>query len=312
MGAYILRRLLVAIPLLLVVSIVVFLLMQLTPGDPAVLMLGQDATPQSIAQLRNQFGLDLPLPQQYLLFLENLLRGDLGRSFGTRLSVAGELARTWPATLELAVAAMAIALAVGLPLGVITAVGRGGVLDQITRVVVLVTVSMPIFWSGLLLIYYFSVQLGWLPTSGRGDGTVESELSHLILPAVSLSTFSLAVIVRLMRSSMLDVLGEDYIRTARSKGLRTWTVILRHGMKNALIPVVTVAGLQFGQLLAGAALTETVFNWPGVGRLVVTAVFSRDYPTIRGAVLLIATTFIIVNLLVDLVYAFLDPRIRYS
>lgn len=312
MGAYILRRLLVAIPLLLVVSIVAFLLMQLTPGDPAVLMLGQDATPQSIAQLRHQFGLDLPLPQQYLLFVENLLRGDLGRSFGTQLSVTGELARTWPATFELAVAAMLIALAVGLPLGVLTAVARGSVFDQLTRIVVLVSVSMPIFWSGLLLIYYFSVQLGWLPTSGRGDGSVASELSHLLLPAISLSTFSLAVIVRLMRSSMLDVLGEDYMRTARSKGLRGSTVVLRHGMKNALIPVVTVAGLQFGQLLAGAALTETVFNWPGVGRLVVTAVFSRDYPTIRGAVLLIATTFIVVNLLVDLVYAFLDPRIRYS
>jgi peptide/nickel transport system permease protein len=312
MGAYILRRVLVAIPLLLVVSVVVFLLMQLTPGDPAVLMLGQDATPDAIAQLRHQFGLDLPLPQQYLLFLGNLLRGDLGRSFGTHLSVAGELARTWPATFELAVAAMVIALVVGLPVGVVTAVGRGGVFDQVTRVVVLVSVSMPIFWSGLLLIYYFSVGLGWLPTSGRGNGTLESELAHLVLPAASLATFSLAVIVRLTRSSMLDVLGEDYMRTARSKGLRTRTVIVRHGLKNALIPVVTVAGLQFGQLLAGAALTETVFNWPGVGRLVVTAVFSRDYPTIRGAVLLIAATFIIVNLVVDLTYAFLDPRIRYS
>lgn len=307
-----LRRLLVSIPLLLFVSIVVFLLMELTPGDPAVLMLGQDATPGSIAELRKQFGLDLPLPQQYLLFLGNLLHGDLGRSFVTHLSVGGELARTWPATFELSVAAMLIALIVGLPLGIVTAVRRGGVFDQITRVTVLMTVSMPIFWSGLLLIYYFSVQLGWLPTSGRGDGTVSSELLHLVLPAVSLSTFSLAVIVRLMRSSMLDVLGEDYMRTARSKGLRTSTVIVRHGMKNALIPVVTVAGLQFGQLLAGAALTETVFNWPGVGRLVVTAVFSRDYPMIRGAILLIAATFIFVNLLVDLVYAFLDPRIRYA
>jgi len=308
----VLRRLLVSIPLLLFVSIVVFLLMELTPGDPAVLMLGQDATPGSIAELRKQFGLDLPLPQQYLLFLGNLLHGDLGRSFVTHLSVGGELARTWPATFELSVAAMLIALIVGLPLGIVTAVRRGGVFDQITRVTVLMTVSMPIFWSGLLLIYYFSVQLGWLPTSGRGDGTVSSELLHLVLPAVSLSTFSLAVIVRLMRSSMLDVLGEDYMRTARSKGLRTSTVIVRHGMKNALIPVVTVAGLQFGQLLAGAALTETVFNWPGVGRLVVTAVFSRDYPMIRGAILLIAATFIFVNLLVDLVYAFLDPRIRYA
>jgi peptide/nickel transport system permease protein/oligopeptide transport system permease protein len=201
---------------------------------------------------------------------------------------------------------MLIALMLGLPLGVITAVRRGGWLDQITRIVVLIAVSMPIFWSGLLLIYYFAVQLRWLPTSGAGTP------AHLVLPAVSLSTFSLAVIVRLTRSSMIDVLGEDYVRTARAKGLRERVVVVRHALKNALIPVVTIAGLQFGQLLAGAALTETVFNWPGLGRLVVTAVFARDYPMIRGAILLIAVTFILVNLAVDLIYVFLDPRIRHA
>jgi peptide/nickel transport system permease protein len=306
MIVYILRRLVISVPLLLVVTIAVFLLMELTPGDPAVLMLGQDATPQSIEALRIQFGLDRPLPEQYLRFLGSLLQGDLGRSFVTHLPVTAEIGRTWPATLQLAVAAMAIALAVGLPLGVITAVKRGGWLDQIARVVVLVSVSMPIFWSGLLLIYYFAVQLRWLPTSGAGT------LAHLVLPAVSLSTFSLAVIVRLTRSSMIDVLGEDYVRTARAKGLRDFVVVVRHGLKNALIPVVTIAGLQFGQLLAGAVLTETVFNWPGLGRLTVTAVFARDYPMIRGAILVIAATFIVVNLLVDVVYAFLDPRIRHA
>jgi peptide/nickel transport system permease protein/oligopeptide transport system permease protein len=304
MITYILRRLLVSIPLLIVVTVAVFLLMQFTPGDPAVLMLGQDATPQAIEALHIEFGLDRPLPEQYLIFLAGLLHGDLGRSFVTHLPVAGEIARTWPATLQLAVAAMAIALVLGLPLGVFTAVKRGGFFDQVTRVIVLVSVSMPIFWSGLLLIYLFAVQLHWLPTSGAGT------LAHLVLPSVSLSTFSLAVIVRLTRSSMIDVLGEDYVRTARAKGLRDLVVVVRHGLKNALIPVVTIAGLQFGQLLAGAVLTETVFNWPGLGRLTVTAVFARDYPTIRGAILVIAVTFILVNLLVDLLYVFLDPRLR--
>ena len=306
MIVYVLRRLVIAIPLLLVVTVAVFLIMELTPGDPAVLMLGQDATPQSIEALRIQFGLDRPLPEQYLRFLLNLIQGDLGRSFVTHLPVSGELARTWPATLQLAVAAMAIALVVGLPLGVVTAVKRGGWIDQITRVIVLISVSMPIFWSGLLLIYLFAVQLRWLPTSGAGS------LANLVLPSISLSTFSLAVIVRLTRSSMIDVMGEDYVRTARAKGLRDLVVIVRHGLKNALIPVVTIAGLQFGQLLAGAVLTETVFNWPGLGRLTVTAVFARDYPMIRGAILVVAATFILVNLFVDLVYAFLDPRIRHA
>jgi peptide/nickel transport system permease protein/oligopeptide transport system permease protein len=306
MIVYVLRRVVIAIPLLLVVTVAVFLLMELTPGDPAVLMLGQDATSESIEALRIQFGLDRPLPEQYLRFLANLVRGDLGRSFVTHLPVSAEIARTWPATLQLAVAAMAIALVVGLPLGVITAVKRGGLVDQLTRVVVLVSVSMPIFWSGLLLIYWFAVQLRWLPTSGAGS------LAHLVLPSVSLSTFSLAVIVRLTRSSMIDVMSEDYVRTARAKGLRDLVVIVRHGLKNALIPVVTIAGLQFGQLLAGAVLTETVFNWPGLGRLTVTAVFARDYPMIRGAILVVAVTFILVNLLVDLLYAFLDPRIRHA
>jgi peptide/nickel transport system permease protein/oligopeptide transport system permease protein len=306
MIVYVLRRLIIAVPLLLVVTVAVFLLMSLTPGDPAVLMLGQDATPQAIKELQAQYGTDRPLPEQYLRFLMNLARGDLGRSFVTHLPVSSELARTWPATFQLAVAAMGFALLLGLPLGVLTAVKRGGWLDQITRIVVLISVSMPIFWSGLLLIYWFAVQLRWFPTSGAGTPL------HLVLPALSLSTFSLAVIVRLTRSSMIDVLSEDYVRTARAKGLRDRVVIIRHALKNALIPVVTIAGLQFGQLLAGAALTETVFNWPGLGRLVVTAVFARDYPMIRGAILVIAATFIIVNLLVDLAYAFLDPRIRHA
>lgn len=303
---YVIRRLLVAIPLLLVVSIVVFLLMAATPGDPAVLMAGMEATPENVLKLRTQFGLDRPLPQQYLVFLQNIFRGDLGRSYATYLPVTDELGRAWPATIELATAAMAISLAIGLPVGIITAVRRGGWIDQIVRIIVLLSVSMPIFWLGLLFIYAFAVQLGWFPTSGRGT------LAHLVLPSVSLATFSLAMIVRLTRSSMVEVLSEDYVRTARAKGLNAWAVVIRHGLANALIPVVTIVGLQFGQLLAGAVLTETVFNWPGLGRLLVTAVFARDYPTIRAAILLIAAMFIIVNLLVDMLYAALDPRIRFA
>jgi peptide/nickel transport system permease protein/oligopeptide transport system permease protein len=303
---YALRRTLVAIPLLLVVSLVVFLLMQLTPGDPARLMLGQDATPDGIRQLREQFGLDLPLPQQYALFLSNLFRGDLGRSYQTHLSVGAMLWQAWPNTLVLAIAAILIALVIGMPAGVITAVRRGSVLDHGTRLFLLLAVSMPVFWLGPLLIYFFSLHLGWFPTSGTGTP------QHLVLPAVSLATFSLAVIIRLTRSSMIETLHQDYVRTARAKGLPQTLVVARHALGNSLIPVLTIAGLQFGQLLAGAALTETVFDWPGLGRLVVTAVFNRDYPTIRGAILLIAATFILVNLIVDLTYAALDPRIRYS
>ena len=303
---YIIRRLLVSIPLLVFVTIVVFLLMSASPGDPAVLMLGQEATPENVARLHAQLGLDRSLFEQYVIFLMGVARGDLGQSFFTRLPVAGELARAWPATLELSLAAMTIALVVGIPVGILSAVGRGKWFDQIVRVVVLISVSMPIFWLGLLLIYLFAVELRWLPSTGRGTP------AQLVLPAISLSTFTLATIVRLTRSSMIESLAEDYMRTARAKGLAERVVVVRHGLKNALIPVVTIVGLQFGQLLAGAALTETVFNWPGLGRLLVTAVFSRDLPMIRGAILLIATIFILSNLLIDVLYTALDPRIRIA
>lgn len=306
MVPYIVRRLLISIPLLAFVSIVVFLLLAATPGDPAALMLGQEATPENVRRLRAELGLDRSLVEQYVIFIRNLATGDLGRSFYTHLSVGGELARAWPATLELSLAAMAIALLIGIPIGVVSAVRRGGYFDQIVRVLVLVSVSMPIYWLGLLLVYLFAVELRWLPSTGRGSP------QQLVLPAISLATFTVAAIVRLTRSSMMEALAEDYIRTARAKGLRERIVVVRHGLKNALIPVVTIVGLQFGQLLAGAALTETVFNWPGLGRLLVTAVFSRDFPMIRGAILLIAALFIVSNLIIDLLYAALDPRIRES
>jgi ABC-type dipeptide/oligopeptide/nickel transport system permease component len=303
---FIARRVLISIPLLIAVSFLAFLLMQLTPGDPARLMLGQDATPELIAQLTERLGLDRSLPEQYLRFLGNLFQGDLGRSFSTNLPVADELARTWPATLQLAVGAIILALVVGIPLGILSAVLEGSWFDYLTKVLVLASFSMPIYWLGLLFIYLFAVQLAWLPTSGSGTPL------HLVLPTVSLAIWSMAAVVRMTRASMLEVLTEDYIRTARAKGLRESALLVRHALRPALNPVVTLAGLQFGQLMAGAVLTETVFSWPGVGRLMVVAVFARDYPMIRGIVLLVAATFILVNLIVDILYAVLDPRIRYS
>lgn len=306
MLTYIARRLLIAVPLLVAVSFVAFLLMHLTPGDPAALMLGQDATPELVEELRGRMGLDRPLHEQYALFVWNLLQGDLGRSFSTGVSVADELARTWPATLQLAVGAILLALVVGIPLGVLGAVFHGTWFDYVIKVFVLASFSMPIYWLGLLLIYLFALQLGWFPTSGSGTPL------HLVLPTVSLAIWSLAAVVRMTRASMLEVLTEDYIRTARSKGLSEFAILSRHALRPSLNPVLTLAGLQFGQLMAGAVLTETVFSWPGVGRLMVVAVFARDYPTIRGIVLVVAVTFILVNLLVDILYGVLDPRIRHS
>lgn len=306
MPTYIARRLLVAVPLLLAVSFLAFMLMHLTPGDPAELMLGQDATPELIAEVRAQMGLDRPLLEQYATFLANLFQGDLGHSFSTGLSVGSELARTWPATLQLAVGAVALALVVGIPLGVLGALFRGTWFDYFIKVFVLAAFSMPIYWLGLLLIYVFALQLSWLPTSGSGTP------QHLVLPTISLAIWSLAAIVRMTRASMIEVLTEDYIRTAGAKGLSKVAILGRHALRPSLNPVLTLAGLQFGQLMAGAVLTETVFSWPGLGRQMVVAVFARDYPTIRGIVLVVAATFILVNLLVDILYGVLDPRIRHS
>jgi peptide/nickel transport system permease protein/oligopeptide transport system permease protein len=306
MLTYAIRRVLITLPLLLVLAGVSMFVLQLAPGDPAQLMLGQNATDEAIAELRSRWGLDRTLIEQYFLFLSNILQGDLGRSFQTHEPVTHELARTWVNTVQLAVAAMAISIVVGLPIGILTALKRQAWLDQVVRVLILLSVSMPIYWLGLLLIYFFALQLDWFPTSGMGGP------EHIVLPAVSLATFSIAVIVRMTRSSMLEVMSQDYIRTARAKGLGRWRVVVSHALKNALNPVVTMAGLQFGTLLGGAVLTETIFDWPGLGRLLIVALFARDYPIVQGAILLIAVTFIVVNLLVDLIYGWLDPRIRYT
>ena len=306
MISYIVRRLLLAIPVLLGVVTLVFLALRLIPGDPALVMAGEAAPQEVVARIRTQLGLDRPLTVQYGIYIWNLLRGDLGQSARTRRPVTQELGFRLPATLELASASMAIAILLGLTAGIISATRQYSVLDYGTMVGALMGISIPVFWFGLMAMWIFSVQLGWFPVGGRGT------LRHLVLPAITLGAMATGMIARMTRSSMLEVLRQDYIRTGMAKGLTERAVNLRHALRNALIPVVTVVGLQFGGLLAGSVLTETVFTWPGVGRLMVDSITNRDYPVVQGAVLIIALIFIGVNLLVDLAYSFVDPRIRYD
>jgi len=306
MGPYLLKRVILALPVLLGVSIVVFTMIRLIPGDPAQLMAGQAATQEIITEIRRDLGLDRPIIVQYAYFLRNAVRGDLGRSLFNRAPVTEELALRFPRTVRLGLASMLVAAAIGVPAGIISATRHLSWVDSLVMVVALAGVSMPVFWLGLNLILIFAVRLQWLPAIGH------ESWAHLILPAVTLGAASAAIIARMTRSAMLEVLRQDYVRTARAKGVAEPTVIGRHALRNALIPVVTVAGLQLGTLLGGAVLTESVFAWPGVGRLLVDAVLARDYPIIQGTVLLIATTFVLLNVLVDLLYAVLDPRIRYE
>jgi len=303
---YTVRRLLIAFPSVLGVLIIVFLMVRLAPGDPAVFLAGEFAPPETIAAMRTRFGLDRPYHVQFGLYVGSLVQGDLGRSTRTQRLVIDDLRQFFPNTLELALGAMVIALLIGIPAGVIAALRQNTWTDLMVTVGSLIGVSMPVFWFGLLAMLYFSVQLGWFPVAGRGT------LAHLVLPAVSLGLGSMAIIARMTRSSMLEVLGLDYVRTARAKGLQGARVVAKHALRNALIPVVTVGGLQFGQLLSGAVLTETVFAWPGIGRLLVDSIRARDYPVVQGSVLLIAVTFILINIAVDLIYGFIDPRIRYD
>ena len=303
---YVMKRLLLAVPVLLGVTFVMFLIAQITPGDPAVILLGERATPEELATVRQQLGLNDPWYVQYYKYVSGAVRGDLGQSYRSRTPVFDELMARFPNTVQLTLAAMAIAITIGLPLGVLSAVKQNSLVDRFAIVFAILGSSMPVFWIGLILILVFSLRLQVLPASGKGG------LEHLILPATALGVGASALIARITRSSMLEVLRNDYIRTARAKGLRERPVILGHGLRNALIPVVTVVGLQFGALLGGAVLTETVFAWPGIGRHIVQAIGQRDYPTVRGGVLLVATTFVIINILLDVLYAYLDPRIKYS
>ncbi|MFN3368805.1 MAG: nickel ABC transporter permease [Thermus sp.] len=306
MLAYATRRLLVAVPTLFGVVLLVFLMVRLAPGDPAVLLAGEFATPETLEAIRTRYGLDRPLPEQFLLYLGALLQGDLGESARSRRPVLEELKTYFPNTVELASAAILVALLTGIPLGILAALRPGSGLDLGVMVLALIGVSMPVFWFGLLAILIFSVQLGWLPVAGKGT------LAHVILPAITLGVNATALLARMTRGALLEVLSQDYIRTARAKGVAERVVIFKHALRNALIPVVTVAGLEFGTLLAGAVITETIFAWPGLGQLLVGSILARDYPVVQGAVLLVATTFILVNLGVDLLYAWIDPRVRYD
>lgn len=307
MYAFIARRLVATIPVLFGVSLAVFLMLQLVPGDPAELMLSEfQTTPDQVALLRSQLHLNDPLPVQFGRFVWNASHGDLGYSIRSKRPVSAEIRDNLPSTLELAVAGLLVAALIGTVLGVLAAVRQHTWVDACSMFLALVGVSMPSFWLGFLIIFVFSLHINLFPATGGGD------LKHLILPAVTLGLGAAAIIARLTRSSMLEVIQQDYMTTARAKGLRERRVLLGHGLRNALIPVVTIFGLQFGQLVAGTVIIETVFGRPGIGRLVVDAILAKDFPMVQGIVLLIAATYVIVNLIVDVIYGFLDPRIRYS
>ncbi|HAZ31013.1 TPA: peptide ABC transporter permease, partial [Candidatus Acetothermia bacterium] len=277
---------------------------RLIPGDPAVVMAGEAAPYEVVAAIRREFGLDRSVPVQYGIFLARLVRGDLGQSVRTRRPVLYEIWARLPATAELALVSMAIATLLGVAAGVISATRHNTLVDYVCMVGALVGISVPVFWLGLMAMWFLSVQLGWFPVGGRGT------LRHLVLPALTLGASAIAMIARMTRSSMLEILRQDHIRTARAKGLRERVVNQRHALRNALVPVVTLVGLQVGGLLGGAVLTETVFAWPGVGRLAVDSILNRDYPVVQGVVILMATVFVMVNLGVDMLYSVIDPRIR--
>ncbi len=334
MATYVLRRLALAIPLLLAISLVVFLMLHTAGGDPAEVRLGQRADAESLAAVRRELGLDRPLAVQYLDFLGNAVQGDLGRSYRSNVPVNDEIRTRFPATIELAVAAMALATVIGIAAGALAARRRHGIFDYSSTVGALVGVSVPTFWLGILLIIVFGLWLEWLPISGRVDPrlgadpaapflTIRSYLSgnwtvandalrHLVLPAITLAAWPAAITARMTRASLIEALDQDYVRTARAKGLQEREIVRGHAFRNALIPIVTVVGLEFGSLLGGAVVTETVFAWPGLGALTVAAINARDYQVVQGVVLLLGTVFILLNLLVDIAYAALDPRIRYG
>jgi len=357
---YIIRRVLLLVPVLLGISIVTFAMLRLIPGDPAQIMLGEHATPDAIARIRARMGLDQPLPVQYVRYLGDVLRLDLGRSIKTNRPVTQEIAQRFPATVELTLGAMLVACLIGIPAGILAAYKHNSGFDLATMVGALIGVSMPVFWLGLMLAYIFGFKLRVLPPSARltvgvplvslpeawglkgafaatpwgarivsflnfmsgfyiltsiltGNWpALKDVLSHLVLPSLALGSIPMAIVARMTRSSMLEILNQDYIRTARAKGLRERAVLLRHALKNGFLPIITVIGLQLGFLLGGAILTETIFSWPGLGRLVVDRILARDYPAVQGSVLMIAFMFVVVNLLVDVSYAYLDPRIHYE
>jgi len=334
MLAYIIRRFLILIPTLFGVSIIVFLMLHLTPGDPAELLLGERATEATLNEVREHLGLNEPLHVQYGLFLKRLSKGDLGETIWTRQKVWIEIKERFPATIELAVVALCISCFFGVIFGIISATKQYSIFDYVSMLGALTGVSMPIFWLGLIFMLVFSLNLGWLPISGRLSINVDIQVItnfyiidailtlnwtalkdaiwHIIMPAVTLSTIPTAIVARMTRSAMLDVLRQDYIKTAKAKGLSQFKVVFKHALRNALIPVVTTIGLQFGVLMGGAILTETIFAWPGVGKWMYDGVMKRDYMVIQGGTLFIAAMFIFINLLVDVMYAVINPRISIN
>lgn len=331
---YILKRLLQVIPVLLGVSLIVFVIMRVFSADPAPIVLGQHATAEAADAWREANGLNRPIVLQYVDFITGFVTGDLGTSYYTKTPVLKEIMSRFPATIELALLATIFASAFGILIGVVTAVKKNSIWDNLGMIIALIGVSVPIFWLGIMLIIFFSGTLGILPSGGRIDPLLRPDritglylidtllqgdmrafkdaAIHLVLPVFALGMYSMAVIARMTRSSMLETLEQDYIRTARAKGISNERVIIRHALRNALIPIVTVIGLQLGMLLGGSVLTETVFSWPGIGAYTVNCILKSDFPVVQGVVMLIATIFVLMNLLVDVVYAFLDPRIKYS
>lgn len=305
---FIVRRLFMLFPVLFGVTLVIFLLSYISLGDPVRAMMGQRGDPEVIAQIRQDYGLDLPFYQQYTRYIGNVLQGDLGRSYRLQRRVSEILAERLPATLRLAAAAMIIAVVTGCTAGILAALKPSSWIDHLVMVLSLFGISTPVFWSGMMLILLFASQLRWFPISGYGGGS----LWHLVLPAITLGALQTGYIARMTRSSLLDVLRQDYMQTARAKGLREHIIICKHGLKNAAIPVVTVTGISFADLLTGAPLTETIFAWPGMGRMLVSAVGHRDFPVVMGCTLVFALVYVIANLVVDVLYTFLDPRIRYD
>lgn len=316
MTTYILKRLLALVFVLLGISIIVFFLLQMVPGDPALALLGPMATPENLANLRAALGLDQPIFIQYLRWLGKIVQGDFGTSIQQRTAVLPLLVERFGNTLILTVTSVVISTLIGIPAGIISATRQYSIFDRLSMLLALFGNSMPAFWLGLMSILIFSLRLGWFPAAGMwpivGDRTFFALLQHLTLPAVTLGISTAAVTARITRSSMLEVIRQDYVRTAHAKGLRSALVTRRHALKNALLPILTVIAVQFGFLLGGAVITETVFSWPGLGLALYTAISMRDFPIVQGGVLIVATAFVIINLLVDLIYAWVDPRIRYG
>jgi peptide/nickel transport system permease protein len=314
MATYALRRLVQTLPVLLLSSILVFSLVRFIPGDPAMLIAGPDALPEQIVAARARLGLDQPIYLQYVIWLGQVLRGDLGVSILSGYPVFDLIKLKFLATLQLTAGGLLVALFLSLPLGILSAVRRGGWFERVTSMVVALGQAIPTFWLGILLVLVFSLQLKWLPPSGRIDFSQKPVLALrlMVLPSITLGFYSATVLTRFLKSSMLEVLEMDYVRTARTKGLAESGILTRHVLKNALIPVVTILGLQLGAFLGGAVVTESIFDWPGLGRLMLQAIGTRDYPVLQGTVLFVVVTFVCVTLITDLTYGFLDPRIRYQ